>query len=90
MKQNTKKTTRLAFINSDWLDFQNKPAVAEGLFIECFLTFPHRLYAKQFLHERPPFFPSRLFPFFKRFAKSYAFCMRLPVYRIVAFILTHK
>jgi len=29
MKKHTKKTTRLAFINSDWRNFQNKPAVDE-------------------------------------------------------------
>ena len=29
MKQHTKKTTKLAFINADWRDFQNKPAVDE-------------------------------------------------------------
>jgi len=30
LKQNAKKTTRLAFINSDWRDFQNKPASEES------------------------------------------------------------
>jgi len=30
LKQNAKKTTRLAFINADWRDFQNKPAAEEG------------------------------------------------------------
>ena len=30
LKQNTKKTTRLAFINADWRDFQNKPAAEES------------------------------------------------------------
>jgi len=30
MYQNTKKTTRLAFINADWRDFQSKPAVDEN------------------------------------------------------------
>ena len=29
MKQHSKKTTKLAFINADWRDFQNKPAVDE-------------------------------------------------------------
>lgn len=29
MKRRTKKTTKLAFINADWRDFQNKPAVDE-------------------------------------------------------------
>ena len=29
MKKHTKKTTRFAFINADWRDFQNKPAVKE-------------------------------------------------------------
>ena len=29
LKQNVKKTTRLAFINADWRDFQNKPAAKE-------------------------------------------------------------
>ena len=29
MKQHTKKTTKLALINADWRDFQNKPAVDE-------------------------------------------------------------
>jgi len=30
LKQNAKKTTRLAFINADWRDFQNKPAAEES------------------------------------------------------------
>ena len=30
LKQNAKKTTRLAFINADWRDFQNKPASEES------------------------------------------------------------
>ena len=30
LKQNAKKTTRLAFINADWRDFQNKPAMEES------------------------------------------------------------
>jgi len=30
LKQNAKKTTRLAFINADWRDFQNKPALEES------------------------------------------------------------
>jgi len=30
LKQNAKKTTRLAFINADWRDFQNKPATEES------------------------------------------------------------
>jgi len=30
LKQNSKKTTRLAFINADWRDFQNKPAAEES------------------------------------------------------------
>jgi len=30
MYRNTKKTNRLAFINADWRDFQNKPAVDEN------------------------------------------------------------
>ncbi len=30
LKQNAKKTTRLAFINADWRDFQNKPAKEES------------------------------------------------------------
>ena len=30
LKQNAKKTTRLAFINADWRDFQNKPAAKES------------------------------------------------------------
>jgi DNA methylase. len=30
LKQNAKKTTRLAFINADWRDFQNKPAREES------------------------------------------------------------
>jgi hypothetical protein len=30
LKQNAKKTTRLAFINADWRDFQNKPAKDES------------------------------------------------------------
>ena len=29
MKQHTRKTTRLAFINADWRDFQNTPAAEE-------------------------------------------------------------
>jgi len=29
LKRNAKKTTRLAFINADWRDFQNKPAAEE-------------------------------------------------------------
>ena len=29
LKQNTKKTTRLAFINADWRDFQGRPAAEE-------------------------------------------------------------
>ena len=29
MRHHTKKTTRLAFINADWRDFQNKPALDE-------------------------------------------------------------
>ena len=29
LKLNVKKTTRLAFINADWRDFQNKPATEE-------------------------------------------------------------
>jgi len=29
MKRHTKKTTRLAFINADWRDFQNTPAAEE-------------------------------------------------------------
>ena len=29
MKHHTKKTTRLAFLNADWRDFQNKPALDE-------------------------------------------------------------
>ena len=31
LKQNAKKTTRLAFINADWRDFQNKPAAENSL-----------------------------------------------------------
>ena len=38
MKQHTKKTTRLAFINSDWRDFQNKPAVAEDPIDSIFIN----------------------------------------------------
>ena len=30
LKQNAKKTTRLAFINADWRDFQGKPAAEES------------------------------------------------------------
>jgi len=30
LKQNAKKTTKLAFINADWRDFQNKPASEES------------------------------------------------------------
>ncbi|MBC8433796.1 MAG: ParB N-terminal domain-containing protein [Desulfobacterales bacterium] len=30
LKQDAKKTTRLAFINADWRDFQNKPAAEES------------------------------------------------------------
>ncbi|MDL2124288.1 MAG: hypothetical protein LWX51_14715 [Deltaproteobacteria bacterium] len=30
LKRNAKKTTRLAFINADWRDFQNKPAAEES------------------------------------------------------------
>jgi len=30
LKQNAKKTTRLAFINADWRDFQNTPATEES------------------------------------------------------------
>ena len=30
LKQNAKKATRLAFINADWRDFQNKPAAEES------------------------------------------------------------
>ncbi len=30
MSRHTKKTTRLAFINADWRDFQNKPLVDEN------------------------------------------------------------
>jgi len=30
LKQNSKKRTRLAFINADWRDFQNKPAAEES------------------------------------------------------------
>jgi len=29
MKKHTKKTTKVSFINEDWRNFQNKPAVAE-------------------------------------------------------------
>jgi len=29
LKQNVKKTTRMAFINADWWDFQNTPAAEE-------------------------------------------------------------
>ena len=29
MKHHTQKTTRLAFLNADWRDFQNKPALDE-------------------------------------------------------------
>ena len=31
MKQHTKNSTKLAFINADWRDFQNKPANDETL-----------------------------------------------------------
>jgi len=30
LKLNTKKTTRLAFVNADWRDFQKKPAIEES------------------------------------------------------------
>ena len=30
LKQHSRKTTRLAFINADWRDFQNKPAAEES------------------------------------------------------------
>jgi len=42
MHQNTKKNTRLAFINAEWRDFQNKPAVEENrkdaIFLDQYLT----------------------------------------------------
>ena len=41
MKSNTKKTTRLAFINAEWRDFQNTPALQESpqtaIFIDDYL-----------------------------------------------------
>ena len=41
LKQNVKKTTRLAFINADWRDFQNTPAMEEkykaGILIDDYL-----------------------------------------------------
>jgi hypothetical protein len=41
LKRNVKKTTRLAFINADWRDFQNKPAIEEkykgGILIDDYL-----------------------------------------------------
>ena len=41
LKQNVKKTTRMAFINADWRDFQNKPAIEEkykgGILIDDYL-----------------------------------------------------
>jgi len=41
LKLNVKKTTRLAFINADWRDFQNKPAIEEtakgGILIDDYL-----------------------------------------------------
>ena len=42
MKKHTKKTTRLAFINADWRDFQNKSALDEvpinSIFINDYLS----------------------------------------------------
>ena len=41
LKQNVKKTTRMAFINADWRDFQNKPAIEEkykgGILLDDYL-----------------------------------------------------
>ena len=41
MKHHVKKKTRLAFINADWRDFQNTPAMDEkhkgGIFIDDYL-----------------------------------------------------
>jgi hypothetical protein len=41
LKQNVKKTTRMAFINADWRDFQNTPAIEEkykgGILIDDYL-----------------------------------------------------
>ncbi|MBL6995690.1 hypothetical protein [Desulfobacula sp.] len=41
LKQNVKKRTRMAFINADWRDFQNKPAIEEkykgGILIDDYL-----------------------------------------------------
>jgi hypothetical protein len=41
LKRNAKKTTRLAFINADWRDFQNKAAAEESrkgaIFIDDYL-----------------------------------------------------
>jgi hypothetical protein len=41
LKQNVKKKTRLAFINADWRDFQNTPAIEEkhkgGILIDDYL-----------------------------------------------------
>jgi hypothetical protein len=41
LKQNVKKKTRLAFINADWRDFQNTPAMDEthkgGILIDDYL-----------------------------------------------------
>jgi hypothetical protein len=41
LKKNVKKKTRLAFINADWRDFQNTPAIEEkhkgGILIDDYL-----------------------------------------------------
>ena len=42
LKLNVKKTTRIAFINADWRDFQNTPAIEErykgGILIDDYPT----------------------------------------------------
>jgi len=38
MRKNTKKTVRLAFINADWRNFQNKPAIAEDPINSIFIN----------------------------------------------------
>ena len=47
LKQNAKKTTRLAFINADWRDFQNKPAAEESrkgaILIDDYLSILNRI-----------------------------------------------
>ena len=46
MKKHTKKTTRLAFINADWRDFQHKSAVDESPEDSILLVDYHRILDK--------------------------------------------